>query len=684
MSTFFNLSLAQFVNDTKERIKDRNRLLAIRRKPQLVLKPPFPATEEPFYPLPEPGSFAQQINSAILNAQNYILSQQDESGFWWEVLDTNTTLTSEFILTSHFMGMVDPQLETEACNYLLQQQQKDGGWPIFYNGPSDLSTTIEAYFALKLSGHDSDAPYMQKARDLILFKGGILKARVFTKINLALFGQFPWSGVPVMPPQLMLLPKGFTFNIYEFSSWARVVIVPMTILMTKKPVIPIPHRAWVEELYLEPLGKRDYHIQLTKNLISTESLFIHLDKTMKIIEKLPFKPFVKTSLKKAEKWILDHQDHSGDWGGILPAMMNSIMALKCQGYSNNHPVIQKGWKAILRFQDRKEGMMHQQSCISPIWDTAWYAIALAHSRLPKNHPSLQKSTRYLLDKQILREGDWKIKNPKGEPGGWAFEFDNDFYPDVDDTLAVLTSLLFTDVPEKDRVYKAFSKGVHWVLSMQNDDGGWAAFERHINKKILNEIPFADLKSLLDPSTCDITGRVLEFLGLLGYNNKSRLVKRAIRFIKQNQHEQGSWWGRWGVNYIYGTWCVLVGLKAVGEDMNQEYIQKAARWLKSIQNTDGGWGESCQSYEDENYMGVGKSTPSQTAWALMGLMAAGERRFIGLRRGIEYLLSQQIQDGSWKEEEYTGTGFPKHFYLGYRGYKNYFSLLALSHYKSLVQ
>lgn len=682
------VSLNQLVSEAKNRIRPANRLALIERNPEIVFdRLDQKSHRSPRYPVVEDADLLRRISAAKTRAQSAFFAKQDTTeGFWWEVLDTNTTLTSEFVMVSHFMGLVDEERQKAACAYLLDQQQSDGGWTLYFNGPSDISTSVEAYFALKLSGHEANAPHMKRARDFILSQGGVTASRVFTKINLALFGQFPWSGIPLMPPQLMLLPRGFTFNLYEFSSWARVVIVPLTIIMTYRPTVAIPKDSWVDELYVEPIGKRDYSFKHSGNRLSIESLFVHLDKTMKVIDRLPIKkPFQETSLRKAECWILEHQDETGDWGGILPAMLNSVMALKCRGYDNHHPVVKKGWEAILRFQDNgsKEGLMHQQSCVSPIWDTAWYAISLCRSGVASDDPRIQQAARYLISKQILRPGDWKVKNPKGEPGGWAFEFYNDFYPDVDDTMAVLTALAYSKLPEKDRLHQAFSRGFRWLLTMQNDDGGWAAFERGIDKKILNEIPFADLKSLLDPSTCDITGRVLEFLGLVGYDKNARNVRRAIRFIKDNQHASGAWWGRWGVNYIYGTWCVLVGLHSVGEDMNQDYIQRAITWLKSIQNPDGGFGESCRSYEDEAYMGKGTSTCSQTAWVILALIAAGEGRSQTVKRAIEFLLSQQQESGEWFEELYTGTGFPKHFYLGYRGYKNYFSLLALQEYQELM-
>lgn len=629
------------------------------------------------------GSFRKRLNHTINRSSDYLLKEQSEEGWWMGELEANTTLTSEYIMFMHYMGRVNEEKQKKALITLLDTQQKDGGWNIYYGGPSDLSTTIEAYFAFKLAGISPDESYMQKAREFILSKGGITESRVFTKIFLALFGQYRWEGVPAMPVEMILLPNSFYINIYEFSSWSRSVIVPLLIIFANKPICKIPGTSGVDELYCEPEEKRNYSINKAKGELRWKNLFIYLDSLIKIIGKNSIKPLRSIAIKKAEKWILDHQDYTGDWGGIIPAMMNSIMALKSMGYHDDNPIIKKGLEAIDRFGIEKGDAFSLQSCISPAWDTSITCNALRDAGFPDDHPALVKSAGWLMNKQVLRKGDWAIKNPDTEPGGWAFEFANDFYPDNDTTAEVLRALTRTSLPgENEQKSLVIQRGLNWLLSMQGEDGGWGAFDVNNNKEILNKIPFADLESLLDPSTCDVTGHVLWLLGEMGYDRNYAPIKTAIRFIKKRQEEDGAWYGRWGVNYIYGTFLVLCGLKSVGEDMNQGYIQKAVNWLKTHQNPDGGWGESCHSYQDKSYRGIGVTTPSQTAWALMGLLAAEEVHSSFVRKGVNYLIETQNSDGTWDEDEYTGTGFPKYFYIRYHMYKNYFPLMVLGRYRIL--
>ena len=623
-------------------------------------------------------SLEKKMESAISRSQAYLLSQQNEEGYWISELEANTTITSEYILFYRYLGQVDIAKEKKAVELLRRTFQPDGGWNLYYGGPSELSTSVEAYFALKMAGVSTDDPIMKKARVFIIDNGGIENCRVFTKKFLALFGLYEWEKLPSMPVEMILLPNWFYFNIYEFSSWSRSVIVPLLIIFAKKPICHLPDSFSIDELYASN-GHSNFK---SSNTIADywKLFFKYFDKYfLKVLDNHPFHFIREKAIKKAEKWVIEHQDKSGNWGGIIPAMMNSIIALRCLGYGVDDIRIKKGLEIIESFRIENSETLSLQSCVSPVWDTAITCNALRKSGLQDDHPSLVKAANWLIDRQISKDGDWKIRNKEGQPGGWAFEFENDFYPDNDDTTEVLVALRNIAVTPENRGLEAFNKGLRWLLSMQSSNGGWAAFDVDNNKRILNKIPFADLESLLDPPSNDVTGRVLWLLGSLGYRTDYPPVRDSLNFLKKNQEPDGTWYGRWGVNYIYGTFLVLIGLKAIGEDMNQGYIQKAVNWLKIHQNQDGGWGESCKSYEDKNYKGVGVSTASQTSWALLGLLAAEESTSSFVQKGIRYLLDRQNDDGTWDENEYTGTGFPKHFYIKYHLYRNYFPLLALAEY-----
>lgn len=622
----------------------------------------------------------ERLTQAIRRSQAYMLSQQTPAGYWLGELEANTTLTSQYVLFRHLIGQVDKIRQHKCVRYLRSQQQRDGGWSLYYGGPSDLSTTIEAYFAMRVAGASPEDAAMRQARRLILQRGGITHAHVFTKIYLAMFGQYDWRGIPVIPPELIFLPRGFHFNIYEFSSWSRSVIAPLTVLFAKKPLCRLPADRTVEELFVEPPGPERYAMRRRDPGINWEMIFFLLDGLLKISEKYASQSLREAAVRRVEQWLLEHQDHTGDWGGIMPAMLNSVLALWQLGHRLDSPAIAKGMAAIERFGIEDADSFRLQSCVSPVWDTVLTITALADSGLPRTHRAIREAVRWVVSKQVLREGDWKIKNRRGQPGGWAFEFNNDFYPDNDDTAAVLIALHKAGLPDEAKG-EVFERGLNWLLSMRCDDGGWGAFDMNNNKTLLNKIPFADLESMLDPSTCDVTGRVLEILGLIGFPRTHRIVKRAIRFIQQHQEADGAWYGRWGVNYIYGTCHVLCGLRAVAEDMRLPYIRRAVEWLLVHQNTDGGWGESCKSYEDPvHYRGVGVSTASQTAWALMGLLAAGEARHPAVAAGVSFLMRTQTPEGSWYEPEFTGTGFPKYFFIKYHMYQHYFPLMALARYR----
>lgn len=623
-------------------------------------------------------SFIEALKRGIEKAQSHLLSLQNpEEGYWMGRLEADTTLTSEYIMLMHFLDKVNEVKEAKMVDYLRSMQQEDGGWYIFKGGPSNVSATVKAYFALKLAGISAHEPFMRRARDLVLSKGGVVKANVFTKIALATFGQFDWQGIPSMPVEVILLPSSSPVSLYQVSYWSRTVIVPLLIIMSRRPCCQVPKSARIDELYLG--SKEQTHLSFTKDstLLSWRNFFIFLDSTIKFLEKKPIKTLRNIAEKKAEAWILERIKRDGGLGAIYPAMVNCIVALKCLGYGDDSPLFIKALEELeaLIYEENKQ--ISLQPCFSPTWDTALSCKALLESGLDEGHPALQKAVKWFIKKQVRTHGDWRIKNPKAKPGGWHFQFHNEFYPDTDDTAVVLMVLRKIRSLDGARKADAIHRGYNWVMSMQCDDGGWGSYDRNNNLMLLNSIPFADHGALLDPSTSDLTGRLVEMMGDYGHDVKHRAAKKAINFLKEQQEADGSWFGRWGVNYIYGTSTVLMGLQAIGEDPSQPYIRKAAQWLMSKQNRDGGWGESCLSYEDDSYRGVGNSTPSQTAWALLGLIAAGQAKNPQAFSGAHYLLNSQRPDGSWQEEEFTGTGFPKVFYLKYHMYRLYFPLMALA-------
>ncbi len=631
----------------------------------------------------KPVEAKNPLEATIRRSCEFFFREQVSEGYWWAELESNVTISAEYIMLFHFLGMVDKAREKKLANYILSKQTVGGYWTIYYDGPGDLSTTVEAYFALKLAGYSSDHPAMEKARLFILENGGIIKTRVFTKIFLALFGEFAWFGVPSMPIELALVPNWAFLNMYELSSWSRSTITPLSIVMATRPVRRLPPRSRVQELYVRPPRPTDYTFTKEEGILTWKNFFIGVDHILKIYERSPVRPLMKRAMSFAEKWVLDHQESSGDWGGIQPAMLNSILALHCLGYANDHPVIQKGLEALANFCIESEDSIVLQSCISPVWDTALALKGLIDAGVPNDHPSLVKATQWLLEREVRKPGDWKIKCPDLEPGGWAFEFLNDWYPDVDDSGIVMMAM--KDVKTKNAKAKedAIQRGIRWCLGMQSKNGGWGAFDKDNTKHILNKIPFADLEALIDPPTADLTGRMLELMGTFNYPKDDPAAVRALDFIKKNQDPDGPWWGRWGVNYIYGTWSVLCGLQAIGEDPAQPYIRKAVNWLISKQNPDGGWGESCESYNDPSLAGIGETTPSQTAWALLALMAAGEERSASVSDGIQYLIRNQKPDGTWDEDHFTGTGFPKYFMIKYHVYRNCFPLMALGKFRTLL-
>ncbi len=624
-----------------------------------------------------------KVSEAIANSQNHLLSIQNPAGYWWAELESNVTITAEVVLLHKIWGTDSQRPLHKVETYLRSQQRQHGGWELFYGDGGELSTSVEAYMALKLLGVPASDPAMLRARDFILKRGGISKTRIFTKFHLALIGCYNWRGIPSIPPGIMLLPEAFPFNIYELSSWARSSTVPLLIVFDRKPVYVTEPTITLDELYVEGANIR---FELPRNGDWTD-LFIILDDAFKLAESLNLMPLREEGIKAAEKWILERQEATGDWGGIIPAMLNSMLALRSLNYDVNDPIVVRGLQAVDNFAIETEDFYRIQPCVSPVWDTAWAIRALVESGFAPDHPAVVQAGQWLLDKQILDYGDWAVKNHKGKPGAWAFEFENRFYPDVDDSAVVVMALEVAKLPNEKLKQQAIARAINWIATMQCQAGGWAAFDLNNNQDWLNSVPYGDLKAMIDPNTADVTARVLEMLGECKESIDSQSFEKALVYLIHEQETDGSWFGRWGVNYIYGTSGVLSALALVAPQTHQNNIERGATWLLACQNSDGGWGETCRSYDNPSLKGQGNSTASQTAWAIIGLIAAGEATgkmaLTAIEKGINYLLTTQQSDGTWDEAEFTGTGFPGHFYLKYHLYQQYFPLIALARYQRLI-
>jgi squalene-hopene/tetraprenyl-beta-curcumene cyclase len=621
------------------------------------------------------------LDAAIRRSQTSFLAQQHEEGFWHAPLEANVSMDAQYIVFNQFMGRSLDAIDRRIAERILATQSSDGSWPLYHGGPGHVSNTIEAYFALKLAGHSAHESTLCRAREFILAKGGLARAGVFTRTFLAYFGQFPWWGIPAMPVELVLLPSWFPINIYAMSSWARGTVVPLTVLLAKRPSIQLDAERGVSELWARPPTENDLGFPSSPEWISWRNVFLAVDRALKLLAQSRWKPLRARALERAEDWILSHQDVNGGWGGIQPAMINSVMALSALGHPNDHPAVAKGIAAMDDFLVEHDRHLFFQPCISPTWDTALASKALLDSGLSPDHPALARAADWLIANQILRPGDWSVYNPDLEPGGWAFEFANDWYPDVDDSaviLMVLKHVRVTDVARRDR---AIAYGLNWVLGMQSRNGGWGAFDTDNDTALLNRIPFADMDAMIDPPTEDLTGRLLELIGTYGFDGIFHRARRGRDFLLSTQRPDGSWWGRWGVNFIYGTWSALSGLRAIGEDLEAPHIRRAVAWLKTHQQPDGSWGESLCSYDDESFAGRGESTPSQTAWAVLGLLAGERGVSAEAIRGVNYLIRTQRTDGEWDEVPFTGTGFPRHFCLRYHMYRNYFPLMALGRFRA---
>ena len=632
-----------------------------------------------------PDTLAEELDLAVGRSTEHLLKLQSPEGYWWGELEANCSIHAEYLLLTHFLGVPDPERWRKIVNYLKAMQLPDGGWPVWYDGPDDLSITVEAYFAMKLAGVDPNEPCMARARQFILSQGGVPNTRIFTKMWLALFGQWDWRGTPGLPPEIMLLPNWFPFNIYEFASWARGTIVACAVLLTLKPVCPIPDHARIDELY--PLGRARtaYPFGKKGNLLSWNRFFRLVDGLLRVVERSPVKPLRPMALRRAERWIVERQEEDGSWAGIQPPWVYSLMALKTLGYAMDHPVMRKGLQGFEGFARETPDSFHTDPCVSPGWDTCLAMLALQDAGLPATHPALTKATDWLLKEQILDHGgDWQVKSPKTRPGGWAFEFANDTYPDVDDAAMVMIALHKMGWHDDPRMKRALARGLEWTLGLQSKNGGWGSFDKDNNRRFVTQHPFCDFGAVQDPPTEDVTAHAVELLGRMGYDQGSPAVARGLAYLKATKEPDGSWWGRWGVNYIYGLGAVLPALKWAGEDMSQPYIRRAVHWLEEHQQPDGGWGEGCATYHDPSLRGQGPSTASQTAWALLALVATGEVSGGTARGGVEYLLKTQQEHGSWDEPYFTGTGFPGAFMINYHMYRDYWPLMALGQYQEAIR
>jgi squalene-hopene/tetraprenyl-beta-curcumene cyclase len=626
--------------------------------------------------------WARELPEAIERGAEHLLSLQAADGYWQGELEADSTLESDYIYYLFVLGKADPVRISKLANYVRGKQLEDGGWNIYPGGPSELNATCKAYFALKLAGADPNSPQLTAARETIHRLGGLEHTNSYVRFYLALVGAVGWELVPAIPPELMLLPNWFFINIYEMSSWTRGIVIPMAILSTLRPDWRLPERARVDELFRNP-ARKAAAFDWSDKLVSWRNFFLALDRGFKIYEKFPWKPFRQRALREAKHWVLEHIERTEGLAAIYPAMMNSIFALIAMGMGPDDSLTRREIQEFSRFEIEEPDTIRLQPCVSPVWDSCIAMVALEEAGVAPDHPALVKAAEWILSKQILGPGDWQVKNKDAEPGGWAFEFRNDHYPDVDDTAFVLMALQRVKIPDEKRMEAALRRGLQWLLSMQNRDGGWGAFDRDNSRRYICNIPFADHNAMIDPSTADVTARVLECLGRFGWPAQHPAVQRAVKFLLQDQCQDGSWFGRWGVNYVYGTSGVLRSLETVSLTA-QDYCKRAVEWLKSVQKPDGSFGESLLSYHVESAKGQGNSTASQTAWGLIGLLAAAGPDDPASSKAAEYLVTQQNADGSWDEAEFTGTGFPRVFYLKYHLYRNSFPVYALARFHNGVR
>jgi squalene-hopene/tetraprenyl-beta-curcumene cyclase len=606
---------------------------------------------------------------SMLRACEHLFATQDPRGFWKGELETNVTMDAEDLLLREFLGIRTDDETKHAATWIRSLQREDGSWGTFKGGPPELSTTIEAYVALKLAGDPVDAPHMRRAAELIRGMGGLEGSRVFTRFWMALFGLWSWDDLPALPPEVIFLPPWFPLNIYDFGCWARQTIVPLTVVAAHRPRRRIGFG--IDELRVGVTPKK------RESLRTWAGRFQLLDRALHFYERHPWRPLRRTALRVAAEWILRRQEQDGGWGGIQPPWVYSIMALHLLGYPLSHPALEKALAGLQGFTLEPNGLRRLEACQSPVWDTALALVGLNDAGVPGEHPTVSRAIDWLLAEEIRVTGDWAVRRPKLEPAGWAFEFANDNYPDIDDTAEVVLALRGAAKRFRSDVDASIQRAVAWTVGMQSSNDGWAAFDVDNTSKLCAQLPFCDFGEVTDPPSADVTAHVLEMLAVEGLAN-GEPARRGRDWLLREQEPDGSWFGRWGANYVYGTGAAVPALVAAGVPTTDPSIRRAVAWLGEKQNADGGWGEDLRSYVDKSWSGKGTSTASQTAWALLALLAAGERTD-AVERGVHFLVSTQRADGDWDEPEFTGTGFPGDFYIRYHMYRIVFPLMALGRY-----
>ncbi|MCC7017648.1 MAG: squalene--hopene cyclase [Rhodospirillales bacterium] len=621
----------------------------------------------------------EDLERTLDESRAWLAGRQAGDGHWLFELEADATIPAEFILLNHYLGEIDDALEGKLAAYLRRIQGAHGGWPLFHDGDFNISASVKAYYALKLIGDSVDAPHMRRAREAILAHGGAAKANVFTRIALALFEQVPWRATPLIRVEAMLLPKWSPFHIDKVSYWSRTVMVPLFVLATLKTRARNPRNVDIRELFVvSPEEEQNYLVNPTGSWIG--GVLLALDRIGRFIEPLFPKSLERKGIARAMAFVWERLNGEDGLGGIFPAMANAVMAFDALGYPRNHPDVATARRAIAKLVVERDGAGYCQPCVSPVWDTGLALHAMMEAGLRGDSGPVAKAAGWLAERQILDvRGDWIATRPDVRPGGWAFQYGNDHYPDVDDTAVVAMALHRADAEKyRDNIAAA----AEWIVGMQSANGGWGAFDADNTHYVLNHIPFADHGALLDPPTADVSARCIGFLAQIGMERTNPVMVRALDYLRGEQEPDGSWFGRWGTNYIYGTWSALAAFNAAGEDMAAPHIQKAVVWLKSRQRGDGGWGEDCATYWPERKSEVKASTPSHTAWAILGLMAAGEAGSASVARGVRYLLGAERAGGKWTEEFYNAVGFPRVFFLRYHGYSAYFPLWALARYRNL--